>query len=154
MDFRLPTTSVQNEHANLYDAGKVQDLGVDKGLNLERIAMLSPDMVMGYTMNSDYGQFKKVEELNVPVVINCGIFGKASFRQSRVDQIHGALLQQRNSKPIPSFGLSKKTTWKRKPWQRRYTERPTVLSGIVYGDAWFLTRGTKLCRQIVERCRL
>ena len=27
-------------------------------------------MVMGYTMNSDYGQFKKIEELHVPVVIN------------------------------------------------------------------------------------
>src|SRR3989337_3240486 len=54
----------------LVDAGKVQDLGVDKGLNLERMAMLNPDMVMGYTMSGDYGQFKKVEELTVPVVIN------------------------------------------------------------------------------------
>ena len=52
------------------DEGKVQELGVDKGLNLERLAMLKPDMVMGYSMNSDYGQFKKIEDLNVPVVLN------------------------------------------------------------------------------------
>src|SRR5690606_26997092 len=52
------------------DEGRVQELGVDKGLNLERIAMLKPDMVMGYSMNSDYGQFKKIEDLNVPVVLN------------------------------------------------------------------------------------
>src|SRR5690606_28962141 len=52
------------------DAGHVQELGIDKGMNLERIAMLKPDMVMGYLMNSDYGQFKKIEDLNVPVVLN------------------------------------------------------------------------------------
>src|SRR5688572_20849222 len=52
------------------DNGLVQELGVDKGINLERLASLKPDMVMGYTMSSDYGQFKKMEELNIPVVIN------------------------------------------------------------------------------------
>ena len=52
------------------DSGFVQDLGVDKSMNLERLAMLKPDVVMGYTMTSDYGQFKKMEELGIPVVIN------------------------------------------------------------------------------------
>ena len=52
------------------DNGLVTELGVDKGMNLERLASLTPDMVMGYTMSSDYGQFKKMEELNIPVVIN------------------------------------------------------------------------------------
>jgi len=68
----FPSTDyISSEKARrLIDAGRVQELGVDKGLNLERIAMLDPDMVMGYTMNSDYGQFKKVEDLHVPVVLN------------------------------------------------------------------------------------
>src|SRR5687768_4719913 len=68
----FPSTDyISSEKARkMVEDGKVQELGVDKGLNMERIAMLHPDMVMGYTMNSDYGQFKKIEDLNVPVVLN------------------------------------------------------------------------------------
>ena len=40
--------------------GKVVDLGVDKELNMERLAALKPDVVMVYTMTVDYGQFKKM----------------------------------------------------------------------------------------------
>eukprot|EP01136_Pigoraptor_vietnamica_P006544 Opistho-1_new@39600 len=54
----------------LIDAGKVQELGTDKGLNIEQLAVLKPSLVMGYTMTADYGQFRKIEELGVPVVIN------------------------------------------------------------------------------------
>src|SRR5688500_5694822 len=52
------------------DAGKITDLGIDKGLNMERLAVLKPDAVMGYTMSSDFGQFNKIEALGIPVVIN------------------------------------------------------------------------------------
>ncbi len=50
--------------------GYVKDLGRADGMNLEQLAILKPGMVMGYSMSSDYGQFKKIEELNIPVVIN------------------------------------------------------------------------------------
>ena len=39
------------------DEGHVQELGVDKGMNLEVLAALQPSMVLGYTMSSDFGQF-------------------------------------------------------------------------------------------------
>jgi iron complex transport system substrate-binding protein len=51
------------------DSGKVLDLGVDKSMNIEQLANLHPDLVMGYSMTSDYGQYKKIESLGVPVVI-------------------------------------------------------------------------------------
>src|SRR5687768_15819215 len=52
------------------DADAVTDLGIDKGLNLEKLAVLNPGAVMGYTMSGDYGQFRKIEALGIPVVIN------------------------------------------------------------------------------------
>jgi iron complex transport system substrate-binding protein len=68
----FPTTDYISSTAmrQRVDNGAVTELGIDKGLNIERLAVLKPDLVMGYTMTSDYGQFKKVEELGVPVVIN------------------------------------------------------------------------------------
>src|SRR6202008_572779 len=52
------------------DAGKVKELGIDKGMNIEELFSLKPSMVMGYAMSSDLGQLKKIKELGVPVVIN------------------------------------------------------------------------------------
>ncbi len=52
------------------DEGKVTDLGIDKGMNLELLATLKPSMVMGYSMNNDLGQLKKIQELGIPVVVN------------------------------------------------------------------------------------
>ncbi len=58
------------------DAGIVTDLGIDKGMNLEILFSLKPAMVMGYTMNSDLGQLKKIRELGVPIVINAEYLDK------------------------------------------------------------------------------
>src|SRR5690606_34372387 len=52
------------------DAGHVTELGIDKGLNIERLISIRPELVVGYTMSSDYGQFGKIEELGIPVVLN------------------------------------------------------------------------------------
>lgn len=52
------------------DGGHVVDLGIDKGMNLEKLFVLQPSLVMGYAMSGDLGQLKKVQEMGVPVVIN------------------------------------------------------------------------------------
>lgn len=52
------------------DAGFVKELGIDKGMDLEALFKLKPSLVMGYTMGSDLGQLKKIQELKIPVVIN------------------------------------------------------------------------------------
>ena len=52
------------------DEGKIKDLGIDKGMNIEELFLLKPAMVMGYAMSSDLGQLKKIKELGVPVVLN------------------------------------------------------------------------------------
>ncbi len=147
----FPTTDyISSERARkLVDAGKVQDLGVDKGLNLERIAMLSPDMVMGYTMNSDYGQFKKVEELNVPVVINAEYLEKHPL--GRAEWIKFMALFFNKEKEADSvFRVIEKHYLETKALADHAKLKPAVLSGIVYGDAWFLPGGQNYAAKLLK----
>jgi iron complex transport system substrate-binding protein len=133
----------------LIDDGKVQDLGVDKGLNLERIAMLHPDMVMGYTMNSDYGQFKKVEELNVPVVINAEYLEKHPL--GRAEWIKFMALFFNKEKEADSvFRVIEKEYLTTKALAENTTSKPSVLSGIVYGDTWFLPGGQNYAAKLLR----
>ena len=131
------------------EEGRVQDLGVDKGLNMERIAMLKPDMVMGYSMNSDYGQFKKIEDLNVPVVLNAEYLEKHPL--GRAEWIKFMALFFNKEKEADSiFRLIEQEYIGTKALTDSIQERPTVLSGIVYGDAWFLPGGQNYAARLLN----
>ena len=147
----FPSTDyISSEKARkLIDAGKVQELGVDKGLNLERVAMLRPDMVMGYTMNSDYGQFKKIEDLHVPVVINAEYLEKHPL--GRAEWIKFMALFFNKEKTADSvFAVIEKEYLKTKAVADRAPSKRTVLSGIVYGDAWFLPGGQNYAAKLLR----
>jgi iron complex transport system substrate-binding protein len=131
------------------EEGKVQDLGVDKGLNMERIAMLKPDMVMGYSMNSEYGQFKKIEDLNVPVVLNAEYLEKHPL--GRAEWIKFMALFFNKEKEADSiFRLIEKEYIDTQALTDSVLERPSVLSGIVYGDAWFLPGGQNYAARLLK----
>jgi iron complex transport system substrate-binding protein len=131
------------------DEGKVTELGVDKGINLERLAMLKPDVVMGYTMTSDYGQFKKIEELNVPVVINAEYLERHPL--GRAEWIKFVALFFNKEKHADSvFTVIEKKYLETKALVDSVKTKPTVLSGIMYGDAWFLPGGENYASKILK----
>jgi iron complex transport system substrate-binding protein len=130
------------------DAGLVKDLGVDKGMNLELLTMLKPDMVMGYTMSSDYGQFKKIEELHIPVVINAEYLEKHPL--GRAEWIKFMALFFNKEKEADSvFQMIAKNYLDTKASVDTTKVKPTVLSGIVYGDVWFLPGGQNHAAKIL-----
>jgi iron complex transport system substrate-binding protein len=147
----FPTTDYISSPATrkLVDAGRVQELGVDKGLNLERIAVLNPDMVMGYAMSSDYGQFKKIEELNVPVVLNAEYLEKHPL--GRAEWIKFMAVFFNKEKEADSIFQAIENEYQRvKSLADQTATKPSVLSGIVYGDAWFLPGGQNYAAKLLN----
>jgi iron complex transport system substrate-binding protein len=131
------------------DGGKVQELGVDRGMNLERLAALKPDMVMGYTMNSDYGQFKKMEELNIPVVINAEYLEKHPLGRAEWIKFM-ALFFDKEKQADSVFKVIERSYTDVKDLADSVASKPRVLSGIVYGDAWFLPGGQNYASRILH----
>jgi iron complex transport system substrate-binding protein len=136
------------------DAGKVTELGIDKGINMERLAMLKPDLVMGYTLSSDYGQFKKIEALGIPVIINAEYLEKHPL--GRAEWIKFMAVFFNKEKEADSvFQVVKKNYIAAKEVADHVKDKPTVLCGVVYGDAWFLPGGKNYASRILEdaQCR-
>lgn len=122
------------------EAGKVVELGVDNDLNLERLAVLQPDMVMGYTVSSEYGQFRKIESMGIPVVINSEYL--ETHPLGRAEWIKFMALFFHKEKQADSvFSFIESSYLETMAKLSGVSERPTVLSGIVYGDAWYLPGG-------------
>jgi iron complex transport system substrate-binding protein len=131
------------------DEGKIEELGVDKGLNLERMAMLKPDMVMGYTMSSDYGPFKKVEELGVPVVLNAEYLEKHPLGRAEWIKFL-ALFFNKEREADSVFNAIEKSYLETKALADGASVKPSVLSGIVYGDAWFMPGGQNYAAKLFK----
>lgn len=131
------------------DEGAVTELGIDKGLNLERLALLKPGAVMGYTMSGDYGQFRKIEELGIPVVINAEYLEHHPLGRAEWIKFM-ALFFNREREADSVFGAIEKNYHEAKAKIDALTSRPTVLSGIVYGDAWFLPGGHNYAAQLFK----
>jgi iron complex transport system substrate-binding protein len=131
------------------DAGLVLDLGVDKGLNMERLAMLKPDMVMAYTMTSDYGQFKKMEDLGVPVVLNAEYLEKHPLGRAEWIKFM-ALFFNKEELADSVFNEIEKNYLEVQRLTSNLNQRPTIMSGVVYGDAWFLPGGQNYASKILN----
>lgn len=131
------------------DAGKVTELGIDKGINMERLAMLKPDLVMGYTLSSDYGQFKKIEALGIPVIINAEYLEKHPL--GRAEWIKFMAVFFNKEKEADSvFQVVKKNYIAAREVADHVKDKPTVLCGVVYGDAWFLPGGQNYASHILK----
>lgn len=129
------------------DSGKVADLGVDKQMNLELLMTLRPDVVMSYSFGDNLGQFSKIQQLGIPVINNSEYL--ESHPLGRAEWIKFmALFFDREKEADSIFTTIESEYLKTKKKALENSSRPSVLSGIVYGDTWFLPGGKNYAAQL------
>lgn len=133
----------------LIDSGKVEELGTDKGMNIEKLAVVHPDLVMGYTMTGDYGQFKKIEELGIPVVINAEYLEEHPLGRAEWIKFM-ALFLNKEKEADEVFQMIEKNYLNTVALVEKTSQKPTVLSGVVYGDAWFMPGGKNYAARLLK----
>jgi len=131
------------------DDGLVQELGVDNGLNIERIATLKPSLVMGYTLTGDYGQYKKIEALNIPVVMNAEYLEEHPLGRAEWIKFM-ALFFEKEKEAEMIFNMIETNYLSTRTLVERTTSSPTVLSGVLYGNAWYLPGGNNYNARLLK----
>ncbi len=122
------------------DAGNIMDLGSENNPNLEKIITLNPDVVMAYGMPGGSDLVFKLQQAGISVVYNADYMelsplGRAEWikymaaffdKISLADSLYSSINQRYDS--LQQLAAMADNT-------------PSVLSGIVYGDTWFLPAG-------------
>jgi iron complex transport system substrate-binding protein len=133
---------------NRINNGSVSELGVDSDINLEKLIELNPDMVMAYSIGGDYGQFNKIEQMGIPVVLNAEYLeehplGRAEWlkfmavffnKEQMADSVFNKIEKKYND--LKSLADTNK-------------KAPTILSGVVYGDTWYLPGGRNYAAKLM-----
>jgi iron complex transport system substrate-binding protein len=131
------------------DQGNVTDLGIDESLNIEKLAVVKPELVMGYMLSSDYSTFRNIEAMDIPVVINAEYL--ESHPLGRAEWIKFmALFFNKEREADSIFNMIEQSYLTAKAAVDQTSERPTVVSGIVYGDAWFLPGGNNYGAKLLK----
>ena len=122
------------------DAGKVREVGVNESLNTEVLIDLKPDAIVTFGINNNNSTIENLKRSGLKVIINgdwteqsplgkaewIKFFGALYNLDSKANSIFTSIETNYNN----ALALTKKTTFK-----------PTVLSGAMYQDQWYVPQG-------------
>jgi iron complex transport system substrate-binding protein len=125
---------------NLIAKNIVQELGNNEAINAEMVIALQPDAVIGFSIDNRNKAYSTIQNSNIPVVYNGDWteetpLGKAEWikffapfyhLEKKADSIFKAI--ETNYNQAKQMALKAKS-------------RPTVLSGALYKDVWYLPGG-------------
>ena len=128
--------------------GLLLDLGPDDNLNLELLIGANPDAVIAFDMGSKSKSLDKIKESGIPIYYNADFLEESPLGRAEWIKFFGALLGKRAL--ADSIFQEIESSYDRLKQLVRNTENPSILSGIVYGDIWFLPGGNNWAATFYE----
>ena len=136
-NMKLVSSEVFRKRAN---DGYITDLGPDGNMNMELLLGLDPDVVIAFDMGGESNSLDKIEEAGIPVVHNSDFLETSPLGRAEWIKFFGALLNKR-AQADSIFQYIETAYMELQEIAERTEEKPSVLSGVVYGDTWFLPGG-------------
>ena len=131
------------------DAGQIKELGQNEAINTEVAIDLNPDAVIGFGVDGQNNSLNSLEKAGIPVLYNGDWVEKSPLGKAEWIKFFGALYGK--SKEADSIFKSIETGYlTTKQLTHNVTKRPTVLSGAMYKDVWYLPHGESWPAQLIE----
>jgi len=120
--------------------GQLTDLGAEGNINLELLIGLQPDAVIAFDMGGESAILDKINEAGIPVIYNADFLESTPLGRAEWIKFFGALLNE-EKKADSIFNSITSTYYRLSELASDVKKKPTVLTGVVYGDTWFLPGG-------------
>ncbi len=135
------------------NAGYVTELGIDNAINIEKLIELNPELVMAYTMTSDFGQFNKIQEAGIPVLINAEYMEANPLGRAEWIKLTGILFGK-ETMADSVFTMIEKAYLETQKKVSKVASKPTVMSGSMYSDTWYMPGGQNYAGKILADAEL
>ena len=125
---------------NLIAHGSIKELGHEESINTELLLDLKPDLVVGFSLNSNNKMFSVIEKLGIPVLLNGDWLEETPLGRAEWIKFFGVLFNK--EKMADSiFNDIEKNYLEAATIASKATENPTVISGGLFKDVWNLPAG-------------
>ncbi len=130
------------------DEGKVIELGRNEDINTEILIEINPDLVVGFAVDGNNKSLNTIKKTGIPVVYNgdwteTTPLGKAEWIK------FFAAFYNKEEKANQLFTEIKTEYQKAKELALQAKNSPTVLSGAMYKDVWYLPQGESWAAQFI-----
>ncbi|GAA4242689.1 MULTISPECIES: ABC transporter substrate-binding protein [Winogradskyella] len=125
----------------LIDEGKVRELGKNEGINTEVLLELNPNVVVGFGVEGVNKTFEVIKKAGIPVIYNGDWAESSALAKAEWIKFFGVLFNK-EKEADSIFNTIEKEYLAAKEIAEKAKTNPTVLSGAMYKDVWYLPKGS------------
>ncbi len=131
------------------DQGLVRDLGKNEGINIEILLELDPDVVIGFGVDGVNKAFENIQKANIPVIYNGDWVESSPLAKAEWIKFFGVLFNK-EKEADSIFNSIESEYLKAKELASKITKKPTILSGAMHKDIWYLPNGNSTEAQFLR----
>lgn len=120
--------------------GKVQELGSNASLNLEKIIDLAPSVIIGYGLDNNNPSIDKLEKSGLQVILNGDWNEQTPLGKAEWIKLFGALYGKEKEADKIFSQLSSEYQQMVKLAQKS-SKKPTVMVGAMFEQTWYVPQG-------------
>jgi iron complex transport system substrate-binding protein len=125
----------------LIDDDKVRELGKNEGINTEVLLELNPDVVIGFGVDGVNKTFETIKKAGIPVIYNGDWVESSALAKAEWIKFFGVLFNK-EKEADSIFNQIEKNYLEAKLIAKQAKNRPTILSGAMHKDIWYMPNGS------------
>jgi iron complex transport system substrate-binding protein len=128
--------------------GKFSEIGKNEDLNTEILIDLSPDAVIGFAVDGNNSAYSTLQQMGIPVLYNSDWTETSPLGKAEWIKFFGAFFNK--EKEADSIFKNIETEYlSAKKIASDAKETPTVISGAMYKDVWYMPQGDSWGAQFI-----
>jgi cobalamin transport system substrate-binding protein len=124
----------------LISKGFIKELGHEESINTELLLDLQPEVVVGFSLNSNNKMFAVIEKLGIPVILNGDWLEETPLGRAEWIKFFGVLFNK-EIQADSIFNEIEKNYNAAKKIASKSNEKPSIISGGLFKDIWNLPAG-------------
>jgi iron complex transport system substrate-binding protein len=131
------------------DNGLIKELGNNESINTEMVIELNPEIIFGFSINSQNKAYETLQRSNIPVVYNGDWTEETPLGKAEWIKFFAPFFEkeQIGDSIFKEIANSYNTT---KALAKKAKKQPRVLSGALYKDVWYLPGGNSWASKFLE----
>lgn len=124
----------------LIDAKKVKEIGTNQSLNTEVLIDLAPDVIVGFSIDNNNKAYSNLEKNGQKIIYNGDWTEQTPLGKAEWIKFFGALYGMEEEADA-KFSTIEKDYNDALALAKKTTAKPTVFSGAIYQEQWYLPGG-------------
>ena len=133
---------------NLIDNGAIKELGKNEDINTEVLIDLSPDVVVTFAVEGGNKSVSTIQKMGIPVIYNSDWTETHPLGKAEWIKFFGALFDK-EQEADQIFSEIEENYIAAKELASQASTMPTVLSGAMYKDIWYMPQGDSWAAQFI-----